>query len=136
MSQAAQPESGRPVPTGSIAVIGGGLAGLLAAWRLEQAGVSVTVLEGASRLGGAVKTLSQGGYLHEQAASSFLAKPGGMLALCQELGVPVVKAAANARRRWIYIDGKRRQVFFIVSGFLLLFFTGGKSNKSQSCKCK
>lgn len=115
MSQAAP-----PVPSGSIAVIGAGLAGLLAAWRLEQAGVTVTVLEGSSRLGGAVQTLSREGFLHEQAASSFLAKPGGMLALCHELGVPVVKAAANARRRWIYIDGKRRQV---PSGLLSLLTT-------------
>lgn len=107
MSQAAPPP--RPAQPGSIAVLGGGLAGLLAAWELEQAGVSVTVLEAAQRLGGAVRTVTRDGFVHEQAASSFLAKPGGALPLCQRLGVPVVKADAHARRRWIYIDGKRRQ---------------------------
>lgn len=91
-------------------MIGGGLAGLLAARELEAAGADVTVLEGEARLGGAVQTVRRDGYLHEQAASSFLAKAGGMLALCRELEVPVVKASASARRRWIYIDGKRRQV--------------------------
>src|SRR5262245_44116188 len=100
MSQATQPRG-----QGRIAVIGGGLA----ARELEEAGVEVCVLEGEARLGGVVQTTRRDGYLHEQAASSFLARPGGMLALCQRLEVPVVKASASARRRWIYLDGKRRQ---------------------------
>jgi protoporphyrinogen/coproporphyrinogen III oxidase len=95
---------------GRIAVIGGGLGGLLAARALEAAGALVTIFEGEEVLGGVVQTEATGGWIHERAASSFLAKPGGMLALCRELGVPVVKAQAQARRRWIYIDGKRRQV--------------------------
>ncbi len=39
-----------------IAIVGGGLAGLLAAYRLQQAGVIATVYEGSSRLGGRVFT--------------------------------------------------------------------------------
>lgn len=93
-----------------IAVIGGGLGGLLAARALEAAGVEVTIFEAEAVLGGVVQTENLGGWLHERAASSFLAKPGAMLALCRELGVPVVKALAQARRRWIFIDGKRREV--------------------------
>jgi protoporphyrinogen/coproporphyrinogen III oxidase len=97
-------------PTKRIAVIGGGLAGLMAAKALEEKGADVCVLEGAARLGGVVQTTATEGYLHEQAASAFLAKPGGMLALCRELEVPVVKASPAARRRWIFLDGKRREV--------------------------
>lgn len=93
-----------------IAVVGGGLAGLLAARALEEQGADVVVFEAAARLGGVVHTVEQGGFLHESAASSFLAKPGGMLALCKELDVPVVKASPGAKRRWIYLDGKRREV--------------------------
>lgn len=99
-----------PPPTRRIAVIGGGLAGLMAARALEEKGAEVCILEGAARLGGVVQTTATEGYLHEQAASSFLAKPGGMLALCKELEVPVVKASPAARRRWIFLDGKRREV--------------------------
>ena len=97
-------------PPRRIAVIGGGLAGLMAAKALEEKGASVCLLESASRLGGVVQTTATEGYLHEQAASSFLAKPGGMLALCRDLEVPVVKASPAARRRWIFLDGKRREV--------------------------
>jgi oxygen-dependent protoporphyrinogen oxidase len=93
-----------------IAVIGGGLAGLMAARALEERGADVCVRESAGRLGGVVQTTATEGYLHEQAASSFLARPGGMLGLCKQLEVPVVKASPTARRRWIFLDGKRRQV--------------------------
>lgn len=109
-SDASEALRGSTPPTKRIAVIGGGLAGLLAAKELEARGADVCVLEGAPRLGGVVQTTATEGYLHEQAASAFLAKPGGMLALCQELEVPVVKASAGARRRWIFLDGKRREV--------------------------
>lgn len=93
-----------------IAVVGGGLGGLLAARALEAAGAEVTIFEAEPVLGGVVQTENLGGWLHERAASSFLAKPGAMLSLCRELGVPVVKAQAQARRRWIFIDGARREV--------------------------
>ncbi|MEO0424806.1 MAG: NAD(P)/FAD-dependent oxidoreductase [Pseudomonadota bacterium] len=42
--------------TQEIAIVGGGLAGLIAAYRLQQAGVLATVYEGSSRLGGRVFT--------------------------------------------------------------------------------
>lgn len=93
-----------------LAVIGGGLAGLLAARALEEQGADVCVFEAADRLGGVVQTVARGGFVHESAAGSFLAKPGGMLALCKELEVPVVKASSGARKRWVFLDGKKRQV--------------------------
>ena len=103
--------SGSAQRPGRIAVVGGGLGGLLAARALQEGGADVCLFESEAQLGGVLQTqLPDGGYLHETAASSFLAKPGGMLALCQELGVPVVKASAGARRRWIFLDGKRREV--------------------------
>jgi monoamine oxidase len=40
----------------TVAVVGGGLAGLCAAWYLQQCGVQVTVFEAADRAGGRVRT--------------------------------------------------------------------------------
>ena len=44
-------------------VVGAGLSGLAAAYRLQQAGLEVTVLERADRAGGLAQTEYRGGYL-------------------------------------------------------------------------
>ncbi len=52
LARAARPK--RTLP--SVAVVGGGLSGLVAAWRLREAGVLATVYEASSRVGGRVFT--------------------------------------------------------------------------------
>lgn len=44
------------LPTTRVAVVGAGLAGLMAAWTLETGGTKVTVFEATGRLGGRVRT--------------------------------------------------------------------------------
>jgi len=91
-----------------IAVVGGGLGGLVAARALLRAGVDAHVLEASARTGGVIGTSRVDGYLREHAASSFLGGPGnGAYALCTELGVAVDKASPRARSRWIFLNGKR-----------------------------
>ncbi|NVB84710.1 MAG: protoporphyrinogen oxidase, partial [Kofleriaceae bacterium] len=92
-----------------VAVIGGGIGGLTAAYALVKAGFDAHVLEARDHAGGVIGTSHEGGFVREHAASSFLGgPPRGALALCEELGVPVDKASDRAKRRWIYIDGKLR----------------------------
>ncbi len=92
-----------------IAVIGGGIGGLVAARALVRAGIDAHVLEAGPRPGGVVETSAQSGYVREHAASSFLGgPPHGALALCRELGVEIEKASPRARTRWVYLDGKLR----------------------------
>jgi oxygen-dependent protoporphyrinogen oxidase len=94
-----------------IAVIGGGIGGLTAARALVRAGFDAHVLEAGPRLGGVVGTSKTDGYLREHAASSFLGGPSrGALALCKELGVAVEHASARAKTRWVYLDGKLREL--------------------------
>ncbi|MYS79272.1 protoporphyrinogen/coproporphyrinogen oxidase [Embleya scabrispora] len=54
---------------GRAIVVGGGIAGLSAAFRLRQAGFDVKVLERADRVGGRMHTVDQGGYRIDAAAS-------------------------------------------------------------------
>jgi len=92
-----------------IAVIGGGVGGLVAARALVRAGIDAHVFEAAPRAGGVVGTSAIDGYVREHAASAFLGGPGdGAYALCRELGVAVARASPRARARWIYLDGKLR----------------------------
>jgi len=44
-----------------VIIVGAGISGLVAAWRLEQEGLNVVLLEASSRTGGNVGTLSQDG---------------------------------------------------------------------------
>jgi len=57
-----------------IVIIGGGLAGLSAAeWLLRQElPPKVTIVESSDRLGGVIETVSQGEWLIERSADSFL----------------------------------------------------------------
>lgn len=49
--------SARPRATGTVLVVGAGLAGLTCAWRLLQAGLDVTVIEAQDRVGGRAHSL-------------------------------------------------------------------------------
>jgi protoporphyrinogen/coproporphyrinogen III oxidase len=72
-----------------IVIIGGGIAGLAAAYRCEQlAGdVAVTVVEREKWLGGKILTERSNGFVIEGAPDSFLSRKLRGLGLCRELGL-------------------------------------------------
>jgi protoporphyrinogen/coproporphyrinogen III oxidase len=68
--------SSRP-PT--VAIVGGGIAGLAAAFLLRDRGVAVTVLEGSPRLGGKLAVSEVGGVAVDEGAEALLARrPEGL----------------------------------------------------------
>lgn len=80
-----------------IAVIGGGLAGLNAAYQLKKAGFEATVYEARSRLGGRVYSLDNavGDGLTLDLGGSFInSDHGDMLALIEEFGLPLFNRPA------------------------------------------
>ncbi|MCA9171965.1 MAG: FAD-dependent oxidoreductase, partial [Planctomycetales bacterium] len=60
-----------------IAVLGGGITGLSAAYQLNQSlpAADVVLYEAAARLGGIIRTEQADGYLVEHAADNFLRGP-------------------------------------------------------------
>jgi oxygen-dependent protoporphyrinogen oxidase len=76
-----------------IAVIGGGLSGLTAAFRLRELAnaqnrpISVTLFEASNRLGGVMGTESIGGYTVELGADSFITNKPYAISLCRRLGL-------------------------------------------------
>jgi oxygen-dependent protoporphyrinogen oxidase len=72
-----------------IIIIGGGIAGLAAAYRLEQLGhtVAVTLVEREPRLGGKILTERCHGFVIEGAPDSFLSRKARGIGLCEALGL-------------------------------------------------
>ena len=71
----------------TVIVIGAGVAGLTAAYRLRSAGLRVTVLESAGRVGGRMSTLTRDGYRVDLGASLLPTSYRQMLALIREAGL-------------------------------------------------
>lgn len=90
-----------------VAVVGGGVSGLAAAYKLTRGGASVTLYEASNRLGGVIWTERRGGYLMEAGPDCFLNK-GGMVELCRELGLEdqLIRVRPEARRSFI-VRGRR-----------------------------
>ncbi len=96
-----------------VAIIGGGISGLVAALRLSEltAGsknVEIQLFESAPRLGGLVASERIGDYLIERGADSFITnKPGGV-ALCRKLGLEsdLIGTDDKNRRSLILANGK------------------------------
>jgi len=93
---------------GAVAVIGAGLTGLTAAYRLKQRGNRVVVYEASDRIGGSIKTVSRDGYLAELGPSSLAAPSEVTAAILTDLGLDGSKltAAAGARHRYIVRRGR------------------------------
>ncbi|MGF1425374.1 protoporphyrinogen/coproporphyrinogen oxidase [Kitasatospora sp. LaBMicrA B282] len=71
----------------TVHVVGGGIAGLSAAWRLQQRGITVRVFEREPEAGGRMRTVTQDGYRIELGASILGTNYTRMLALIKELGI-------------------------------------------------
>ena len=91
-----------------VAVIGGGLAGLSAAYELERAAVEFEMYEASGRAGGIVKTSARNGYLVEHGADSWIANKPWLQELALEIGMEsdVVACPAMSPSTWILRGGK------------------------------
>jgi oxygen-dependent protoporphyrinogen oxidase len=104
----------------SVAVIGGGLTGLSAAWRLHRAGCRVTVFEKAPQVGGAIVTTEQDGWLVEGGPNSLQQTPE-ITALLGELRLDGQRIPVNpaARKRFIVRRGRLIPVPLSPAGLLV-----------------
>src|SRR5262249_44382130 len=98
-----------------IAIIGGGIAGLSAAWYLERARQSGAGLEGvlfakSDRLGGVIPTEQRDGFVLEAGPDSFLTIKPDAARLCTELGLAGELISSNDAERKTYILLKGRLV--------------------------
>lgn len=99
----------------SIAILGAGITGLTAAYRLTQQGHRVRVFEVTDRVGGAVRTERANGWLVESGPNSLLAGEPALDALISELGLADERVSASAAAKNRYIVRRGRPVAAPVS---------------------
>jgi oxygen-dependent protoporphyrinogen oxidase len=91
-------------------VVGAGISGLAAAFRLVRAGMRVAVLEASPRPGGALVTHEAAGFRFELGPNTVLESDPSLPALIRDCGLDGERlvAAPAARRRWVWHDGRLR----------------------------
>lgn len=92
-----------------VVVVGGGIAGLIAARELKRASLRVTVLEARGRLGGRCWTSSFAGHTAEAGAQWFSWLHPHLWAEVSRYGIGTVPAAPVTEHRWM-VDGRPRSV--------------------------
>ncbi len=92
-----------------VAVIGGGIAGLAAAWELTSGPdpADVTVFE-PGPLGGMIQTADFLGHAVDTGADAFIARVPDGVGLARELGIEDELVAPAARRALIWVGGRLR----------------------------
>jgi oxygen-dependent protoporphyrinogen oxidase len=98
-----------------IAIIGGGIAGLAAAYELQQArrrgdDVEYQLFEASPRLGGVISAEIVNGTVIEQGPDSFLTEKPAALELCRELGLESDLVPSNDAERKTFIVVNNRLV--------------------------
>src|SRR5271170_4087291 len=100
-----------------IAIVGGGIAGLAAAYELEKARtgggnagstLDYTLYEERARLGGTLASEIVNGAVLERGPDSFLTEKPAANELCRELGLAADLISSNdaARKTWILVNNR------------------------------
>jgi protoporphyrinogen/coproporphyrinogen III oxidase len=114
----------------SVAIIGAGITGLTAAFRLQQRQIPVTVYETSPRVGGVIQTARTRGYLAEFGPNTLLETSPKITELIQAAGLADRMQYSDERANNRYLVRNRRTVAMpsSLSGFLRtpLFSTTAK----------
>jgi oxygen-dependent protoporphyrinogen oxidase len=93
-----------------LAVVGGGIAGLAAAYEATRAGAEVVVLDAGDRPGGKVRSVPFAGTHFEPAPDAFLARRPEAVDLCRELGLEDELVAPTAGSSYVWARGALRRL--------------------------
>ena len=92
-----------------VTVVGAGISGLLAAYRMAEAGFEVEIFEAAPVVGGLLATRKTAFGIAETAAHSILASEA-VVDLCRELSLPIVAVKKNSRSRFILRENRMKRI--------------------------
>jgi oxygen-dependent protoporphyrinogen oxidase len=91
-----------------VAVVGGGVTGLTAAWQIQRLGHRVTVLEAGARAGGVVGAQRLGAWLQELGPNSLLEGSAEIATFVDDVGLAPRRlyAAPEAKQRYLVRGGR------------------------------
>ncbi len=97
-----------------VVIIGGGISGLTAAYRLDRLAASqglpiaITLVDTGARFGGVIQTRKEQGCLLESGPDAFLSEKPWALDLCRELGLEseIIGTQPDSRRSLVVRNGK------------------------------
>ncbi|KRC61701.1 hypothetical protein ASE14_12785 [Agromyces sp. Root81] len=93
--------------TADVVVVGGGVAGLVAALECAKVGLRVTVLERRDELGGCVGRIELDGLTLDSGAESFATRGGAVAELLGSLGLEADIENPNPAGAWLVMPGKQ-----------------------------
>lgn len=103
----ALPRPAGAAPAGTVAIVGGGIAGLTALWHLTRAGVDAQLFEARGRLGGRMYTAREAGRPAFEAGGQLVnTDHADMHDLTREFGLALIDRKATPHRTLI-LDGRR-----------------------------
>jgi len=108
-----------------IIVIGGGISGLAAAWRIQQTSrksghpLNLQLFEGSPHPGGSLQTSQRDGFLLEMGPDCFISEKPRGVGLCRELGLEaeLIGTRPDYRRSFILREGR---FYPVPEGFYLM----------------
>lgn len=92
----------------TVAILGAGVTGLVAAYRLQRLGIPTTVYEAADQPGGVVQSVSKDGYLAEAGPNTLLETSPRIRQLLIDLNLEqdIVPSDPSASKRYLVRDGR------------------------------
>lgn len=93
-----------------VAIVGGGISGLAAAWELAARRIPFVLIERAPRLGGVIVTETIDGYTIDAGPDALLTQKPAALALCRELGLAGRLQPQVARKTFVVRDRRLREL--------------------------
>ncbi|MDW8381977.1 MAG: protoporphyrinogen oxidase [Verrucomicrobiota bacterium] len=93
-----------------VAIVGGGITGLTAAFELHRHGVPVTVYEASDRVGGAIRSVRAHGYLAEFGPNTILETSPRIAQLVHAVGLTHRRLDPDPRAKARYLVRNRRPV--------------------------
>ncbi|MCC5891577.1 protoporphyrinogen oxidase [Exiguobacterium sp.] len=94
----------------NIAIIGGGITGMAAAYYAKQTGAHVTLYEASDRIGGKIKTIYRDGFVLECGPDGYMARKPTLTELITELGLDEQLVRSKTGTSYIFVRNKLRQM--------------------------